>query len=56
MSAYADKRFLVVDDQPLARDSLRAIAQTVGAFAVEFASNYQDALYRIRNNAPDIVL
>ncbi len=56
MSTYGNKRFLVIDDQPLARESLRAIAQTVGAFAVEFASNYQDALYRIRNNAPDIVL
>ena len=56
MSAYANKRFLVIDDQPLAREGLRAIAQTVGAFAVEFASNYQDAIYRIRNNTPDIIL
>lgn len=56
MSAYADKRFLVIDDQPLAREGLRAIAQTVGAFAVEFASNYQDGIYRIRNNTPDIIL
>ena len=36
--------------------ALRSIAQTVGAFAVEFASNYQDAIYRIRNNVPDIIL
>ncbi len=56
MSAYANKRFLVIDDQPLAREALRAIAQTVGAFAVEFASNYQDAIYRIRNNPPHIIL
>ena len=56
MSAYANKRFLVIDDQPLAREALRTIAQNVGAFAVEFASNYQDAIYRIRNNAPDIIL
>ncbi len=53
---FASKRFLVIDDQPTARDALRTIAQTVGAFAVEFATNYQDALYRIRNNAPDIIL
>ena len=53
---FSKKRFLVVDDQPLAREALRTIAQTVGAFAVEFASNYQDALYRIRNNTPDIIL
>ena len=35
---------------------MRTIAQTVGAFAVEFAVNYQDALYRIRNSTPDIIL
>lgn len=56
MADYSRKRFLVIDDQPLARDALRSIAQTVGAFAVEFASNYQDAIYRIRNNVPDIIL
>ena len=56
MSQYAKKRFLVIDDQPQARDALRTIAQTIGAFAVEFASNYQDAIYRIRNNVPDIIL
>ena len=56
MSLYVQKRFLVIDDQPQARDALRTIAQTIGAFAVEFASNYQDALYRIRNNTPDVIL
>lgn len=53
---FSDKRFLVIDDQPMARDALRTIAQTAGAFSVEFASNYQDALYRIRNNTPDVIL
>jgi DNA-binding response OmpR family regulator len=56
MSEYNKKRFLVIDDQPQARDALRTIAQTIGAFAVEFASNYQDAIFRIRNNSPDIIL
>lgn len=56
MSDYSKKRFLVVDDLPQARDALRAVAQTLGAFAVEFATNYQDAIYRIRNNTPDIIL
>lgn len=56
MADYSKKRFLVIDDQPLARDALRTIAQMLGAFAVEFASNYQDAIFRIRNNAPDIIL
>ena len=56
MTDYSKKRFLVIDDQPLARDALRSMAQTVGAFTVEFANNYQDAIYRIRNNPPDIIL
>lgn len=56
MTDYSQKRFLVIDDQPQARDALRTVAQTLGAFAVEFAANYQDAIYRIRNNAPDIIL
>ena len=53
---FDNKRFLVIDDQPTAREALRTIAQTMGAFAVEFAANYQDALFRIRNNTPDIIL
>lgn len=53
---YRQKRFLVIDDQPMARESLRAIAQTAGAFAVEFAPGYQDAIFKIRNNTPDIIL
>lgn len=53
---FSSRRFLVIDDQPLAREALRSIAQGVGAFAVEFASNYQDAIYRIRNNVPDVIL
>mgnify|MGYP002776376725 FL=1 len=56
MGDYSKKRFLVIDDQPMAREALRSIAQTVGAFAVEFASSYQDAIFRIRNNVPDIIL
>jgi len=56
MTDYSKKRFLVVDDQPQARDALRTIAQQLGAFSVEFAINYQDAIYRIRNNTPDIIL
>lgn len=56
MADYSKKRFLVIDDQPLAREALRSVAQTMGAFIVEFAPNYQDAIYRIRNNVPDIIL
>lgn len=53
---YSKKRFLVIDDLPLAREALRIVAQSMGAFIVEFAATYQDAIYRIRNNTPDIIL
>lgn len=53
---YTSRRFLVIDDLPVARDALRTVAQSIGAFAVEFAASYQDAIYRIRNNTPDIIL
>lgn len=56
MANYSKKRFLVIDDQAQARDALRTVAQTMGAFSVEFAANYQDAIFRIRNNAPDVIL
>jgi len=55
-ATFRDKRFLVIDDQPMARESLRAIAQTAGAFSVDFATGYQEAIFRIRNNAPDVIL
>lgn len=53
---YRTKRFLVIDDQPLARESLRVIAQTAGAFAVDQAPGYQEAIFKIRNIVPDIIL
>lgn len=56
MIDYSKKRFLVIDDQPHAREALRTLAQSVGAFTVESATNYQDAIFRIRTNPPDIIL
>jgi DNA-binding response OmpR family regulator len=53
---YSKLRFLVIDDQPAARQSLRICAQAMGAFSVEFSSGYQDAISRIRRNPPDVIL
>jgi DNA-binding response OmpR family regulator len=55
-AVYRDLRFLVIDDQPLARQSLRICAQNMGAFSVEFSVGYQDAISRIRARVPDIIL
>ena len=53
---YRKLKFLVIDDQPAARDSLRICAQSMGAFSVEFSVGYQDAISRIRARTPDIIL
>lgn len=53
---YRDLKFLVIDDQPAARQSLRICAQNMGAFSVEFSVGYQDAIGRIRLRVPDIIL
>ena len=51
-----DYRFLVIDDLPLVRQSLRSIIQTMGGFAVDAAQGYTDAINRIRNAPPDVIL
>lgn len=53
---YARYRFLVIDDQPLVRQSLRSCVQAMGGFVVDFAQGYHDAMHRIRNAPPNIVL
>lgn len=53
---YRSLRFLVIDDQPAAREGLRICAQTMGAFAVDLSSGYQDAIARIRRAPPDVIL
>lgn len=55
-TAYRDLKFLVIDDQPAARQSLRICAQSMGAFSVEFSVGYQDAIGRIRVRVPDVIL
>jgi DNA-binding response OmpR family regulator len=55
-SVYRDLRFLVVDDQAAARQSLRICAQNMGSVAVEFSVGYHDAIRRIRARMPDIIL
>lgn len=53
---YSALRFLVIDDQQVSRQTLRICAQTMGAFTVGFAETYADAIYRIRNAPPDIIM
>jgi DNA-binding NarL/FixJ family response regulator len=53
---FKNYRFLVIDDQPLVRQSLRSIVQTMGGFIVEMAQSYIDAINKIKANPPDVIL
>lgn len=53
---YRKLRFLVIDDQAAARQSLRTCAQTMGAFSVDFSASYQDAIGRVKRTQPDVIL
>jgi DNA-binding NarL/FixJ family response regulator len=53
---YSQLRFLVIDDQAVSRQTLRNCAQNMGAFSVMFSETYADAIFRIRNNPPSIIL
>jgi DNA-binding response OmpR family regulator len=56
MIDYSKYRFLVVDDQPMVRQSLRASIQTMGGFVVDVAQSYVEAIRRIRTVTPEILL
>lgn len=54
---YKHRSFMVVDDQSSARQSLRLCIQNMGGGKVLFGTNYNDALFRLKNGyQPDVVL
>lgn len=55
---YKDKTFMVIDDQPGTRQSLRLSIQNMGGGNVAFGTNYSDAIFRLKNASklPDIIL
>lgn len=53
---YKELRFLVVEDQEAARKTLRMCIQSMGGFYIDMAVSHGDAIYRIRNNLPDIII
>ncbi len=53
---YKELRFLVVEDQEPSRKTLKMCIHAMGGFYVDVAVSYGDAMFRIRNNLPDIVL
>ena len=55
-AAYAALRYLVVEDQEASRQTLRLCLQTMGGVSIDVAHNHGDALFRIRNRTPDVVV
>jgi DNA-binding response OmpR family regulator len=53
---YKELRFLVVEDQDTARKTLRMCIQSMGGFYIDTAVSHGDAIFRIRNNLPDIII
>lgn len=55
-AVYAALRYLVVEDQEASRQTLRLCIQTMGGVSIDVAHNHGDALFRIRNRTPDVVV
>lgn len=52
----SDKRFLIIDDMPEMRFSLRRQVRSLGCENVALSSNVKDALEKLENSAFDIIL
>lgn len=54
--SYKDLRFLVVEDQEASRKTLKMCIQSMGGFSIDMAVSHGDAIFRIKNRIPDIVV
>ena len=54
--SYKDLRFLVVEDQEASRKTLKMCIQSMGGFSIDIAVSHGDAIYRIKNRLPDIII
>lgn len=53
---YKSLRFLVVEDQAAARQTLRMCIQSMGGFSVDMAQSHGEAIHRMRNRMPDVII
>ncbi|RTL57945.1 MAG: response regulator [Rhodocyclaceae bacterium] len=53
---YKSLRFLVVEDQAAARQTLRMCIQSMGGFSVDMAQSHGEAMSRLRNRMPDVII
>ncbi|GEM_PF-1004417 len=56
LATYKDLRFLVVEDQEASRKTLKMCIQSMGGFSIDMAVSHGDAIFRIKNKMPDIIV
>lgn len=49
-------KFLIVDDHPFSRETVSIVLKAAGARNIDFARDGSDALHRIRDGMPDVVI
>lgn len=53
---YKELRYLVVDDQDAARQTLKICIQSMGGFSVDQAQSFNEAANRIARHMPDVIV
>lgn len=53
---YKELRFLVIDDIPTVRSTLQVCLQALGASQIDFAQSHWDAVHKIKQRMPDVIL
>src|SRR5574343_438128 len=53
---YRELRFLVIDDMATVRSTLQILLQALGATQIDITQSHWDALHRIKQRMPDVIL
>lgn len=53
---YKELRYLVVEDQEAARQTLKMCIQSMGGFSVDMAQSFNEAANRIARHMPDVII
>jgi CheY-like chemotaxis protein len=56
LDPYKELRYLVIDDQDAARQTLKICIQSMGGFSVDQAQTFNEAANRIARHMPDVIL
>lgn len=53
---FKELRFLVIEDQEASRKTLKMCIQSMGGFHIDMAVSHGDAVFRIKNKVPDVIV